>query len=369
MKKLLLSLLISCQPAMASFFIPPLSVTLPKLAADIVSPNLSGNFSLSAAVAANALTITMKDGLGNNLSSTNVARFSFRNTTLTSGLNASVSVGGNLSITIPSGATLGQTSAVNQYVWVYALNDSGTVDICVSGVGVFFNFDTNSATLISAGATSGTTLYCSLTHTGAKPTQVIGRLLVNEATAGTWASAPTRISLLPALTPNDTDYGPASTITLTAVGGGLVKGTGTVVDSVMFKRNGPMMTAWYRLSFTTAGSAGVGEYLLTIPGSQLADTTNGLTAQTTAGHALSVVGLMPSVFRCTGIGQTANGGSNFGTVENGLLYSTSQFRVTFSAGFAANQNWSATNFAMNNNNSSWNIICEIPILGWSTYGP
>lgn len=172
----------------------------------IDSPTDVQGFGLLSSVATNAMTInlTQKDASSAPTAGRPV-RVSFRNPTAGTGGYSQVSVTSALSIVIPSSATLGQTSAVNQYVWTYALLDGASVDLCVSGVNVFFNTTLNSSTQISSGATSGTTLYCASSHSGAKPTVILGRLLVNETTAGTWASNATEIDLNPVPTVTTTE--------------------------------------------------------------------------------------------------------------------------------------------------------------------
>lgn len=163
------------------------------------SSNQLNNLGLSASVASNALTVALKQKDGSTDPSTGTAAVTigFRNATATTGAYAVSSVTSALSITIPSGATLGQANAPSYtYVWVYALMDS-SVDLCVSGIQLFPQTAPQNSTQISSGATSGTTLYCASSHTGAKPVRIIGRLAVSETTAGTWASGPTEVAINP----------------------------------------------------------------------------------------------------------------------------------------------------------------------------
>lgn len=184
-----------CFSANASVFIPPASVTLPKLANDAIRIKVANNLSLTAAASANALTVTIKDTAGANLSANDVARFTFRNTSLTAGTWSQASRTSNLTLTVPQNATLGLlTGSIPQYVWVYALNDAGTLDVCVSGVSVFSDANLNSSSQISSGATSGSTLYCSLSHSGAKPTRILGNILVTNASNLNWTTV-TQVNL------------------------------------------------------------------------------------------------------------------------------------------------------------------------------
>lgn len=165
------------------------------------------NLGLSTSVGSNALTINLKqaDGSTDPASGTGAVSIGFRSSTASSGAYNIRNVNAALSITVPSGATLGQTSAVDQYVWVYALDNAGTVELAVSGVSLFPNNSIQSSTTIGAGSTSGTTLY-STTGRSNVPIRLIARLLVNETTAGTWASNTTDVVLAPTPYPNNTDW-------------------------------------------------------------------------------------------------------------------------------------------------------------------
>jgi hypothetical protein len=90
------------------------------------------NLGIAAAVAANALTVSLKSAAGTDASSTDPIKIPFRNATAATGTPSVVSVTGALSIVISSGSTLGHTSAANEYIYVYALNNAGTVELALS---------------------------------------------------------------------------------------------------------------------------------------------------------------------------------------------------------------------------------------------
>ena len=158
--------------------------------------SLQQNLGLSTSVGSNALTINLKqaDGSTDPSSGTSAVTIAFRGSTSSSGNYNLRTVTSSLSITVPSGASLGQTSAVNQYVWVYALDNAGTVELAVSGVKLFDDYSVQSSTTIGAGSTSATTLY-STTGRSNVPIRLIGRLLSNQTTAGTWATGMSEVSL------------------------------------------------------------------------------------------------------------------------------------------------------------------------------
>lgn len=155
------------------------------------------NLGLTGTVASNALTIAMKqsDGSTDPASGSGAVKVGFRNSTSTTGGYNERSVTAALSVVVPSGASLGHTSGANEFVYVYAQDNSGTVQMCVSGSGYFDEGVVQTTVTISGSSTARTTLYCTTGATGG--IRFIGREKVNESTAGTWASAPTEVSLFP----------------------------------------------------------------------------------------------------------------------------------------------------------------------------
>jgi hypothetical protein len=142
-------------------------------------------FSLTASVAANALTVT-----------TGTGPITFRNSTLTTGTPIPVVITSGLSLTVPSGATLGTVNAVAaRLVWLVAYN-AGTPVLCVVNLAGGLQLDeTNliSPTTISAGATSAGVIYSASAVGANSPYRVIGFTDITEATAGTWATAPSTV--------------------------------------------------------------------------------------------------------------------------------------------------------------------------------
>lgn len=150
------------------------------------------NAALTANASANALTITL-----------NAATIPFRDPTLANGdVKAALPVGG-LSITIPSGATLGTSSSnVPFRVWIFAAYNSGTpilgVATCSTATTIFgcVTWETirNTAAGITAGSTSAGTLYTASAITN-DAVRIIGyaEYASGLTTAGTWASNPTTL--------------------------------------------------------------------------------------------------------------------------------------------------------------------------------
>jgi len=138
---------------------------------------------ISASVASNALTLTL-----------NPTNIDFRSSTLTSGAVNTRSVSSAISLTVPSGASLGTIGGQQARLAVLALDNNGTVELAVVNLagGSPLLDETNLMTTVamSAAATSATTAYSTTARTSL-PYRVVGFVDITEATAGTWATAPT----------------------------------------------------------------------------------------------------------------------------------------------------------------------------------
>lgn len=140
--------------------------------------------SISASVGSNALTISYA---GDTLD--------FRSATLTTGAPVRVAVNA-LSITIPTGATLGSTSGVASRLVSLVAYNAGSPVLCVANLAGGAQLDeTNliSPTTISASATSAGVIYSASAVAAGSPYRVIGFVDNTQATAGTWATAPTLV--------------------------------------------------------------------------------------------------------------------------------------------------------------------------------
>jgi hypothetical protein len=162
------------------------------------SPGDGKNYSLACSVASSALTITLNGADGNALSSTNAANIVFRNSTAATGTPVTRSVTSSPTLTVSSGSTLGTTDGNNHYLYVYALDNSGTVELAISQT-LYSELSVQSTTAEGGGgaADSNRVIY-STTARSNVPMRLLGRLKSNQTTAGTWASVPTEISLVTA---------------------------------------------------------------------------------------------------------------------------------------------------------------------------
>lgn len=143
------------------------------------------NMTLATSVAANALTIELKTQAAGSPAVSDPVKISFRSSTITSGIYNQRSVTSALSIVVPSGATLGHASGVQHDIWVYAIDNAGTVELAVSQA-LFPENQLVTTTTISGSATSNKVMY-STTGRSNVPVRLIGRLLSTQTTAGTYA--------------------------------------------------------------------------------------------------------------------------------------------------------------------------------------
>lgn len=159
------------------------------------------NTGLSASVSANALTVALKQKDGStDPTGGSPASIGFRSSTSTSGLYTVRTVTAALSIVIPSGTTIGTQSTVAHFIYIYALDNAGTVELALS----LAQFPTESIQSSSAiaGGSSATTLY-STTARANVPIRLIGRINITQTVAGTWATGQTELSLASVFNPKD----------------------------------------------------------------------------------------------------------------------------------------------------------------------
>lgn len=139
---------------------------------------------IAAAVAGNALTLTL-----------NPTSLGFRANALNSGAVNTRQVAAALSLTVPSGATLGTVNGQSARLVLLAIDNAGTVELAVANLAGGVNLDETtliSTAALSAAAGSASTIY-SATARANVPFRVVGFIDITETTAGTWAAAPTTI--------------------------------------------------------------------------------------------------------------------------------------------------------------------------------
>lgn len=196
-----LILLFLCSNAFADFYIPDGSVMPNKLAASTYQSTTEMNLGLSASVSASALAVSLKQKDGStNATSLRPVGISFRSSTASTGAFNVRSSTSSLSLVIPSGATLGQVSAISEKTFIYAQDNLGVTQLCATTAGIFDEGSVQTSTKISGAATSRSTLYCTSGATGG--VRLIGRVTSTQASAGTWATTPSEVSVLPVSKPS-----------------------------------------------------------------------------------------------------------------------------------------------------------------------
>lgn len=164
----------------------------------ITTPDQIYNCSITSSVSGNALTVSLKDASGSDPSAGSPCNISFGSATITTGTYSNVSVTAATSVTVSSGSTLGTLANTTHDIFVYAINNAGTVEL---GVIMGYMLDqgalqSSTAEGGSGGADSPGVLY-STTARSSKVVRLLGRLQISESTPGTWASNSTAIRNVP----------------------------------------------------------------------------------------------------------------------------------------------------------------------------
>jgi len=139
---------------------------------------------ITASVASSALTCTLNPTILN-----------FRNTSLTSGTINTRTVATAISVVVPSTATLGTVSAQVSELILLAIDNAGTVELAIVNLAGGNNLDetnTITTTALSSGSIADNVIYSMSARTSV-PFRVVGFIRSTQATAGAWATAPSKI--------------------------------------------------------------------------------------------------------------------------------------------------------------------------------
>lgn len=140
---------------------------------------------VTASVASNNLTCNISETL-----------LDFRSTVQSLGdITNAVSVP-SLSIVVPNTATLGTTNSVSARLVLLVAYNSGTPVLCITNLAGGLQLDeTNliSPTTISTASDSANVIYSASAVSANSPYRVVGFVDIQQATAGTWATAPTLV--------------------------------------------------------------------------------------------------------------------------------------------------------------------------------
>lgn len=141
---------------------------------------------ITASVGSNALTLTL-----------NPTTLDFRSATLGSGTVNTRNIATAISVVISSGSTLGTVSAIASQIAVIAIDNAGTIELAAVNLAGSLTLD--ETVLISttaeggAGAADSASVIYSTTARASVPFRVVGYIESTQATAGTWATAPSTI--------------------------------------------------------------------------------------------------------------------------------------------------------------------------------
>ncbi len=155
------------------------------------------NCSIAASVAGNALTVALKDAGGSDPSGGSPCKISFRSATAATGTYTEVSTSAAVSVVAASGDTLGTADAIAATLYVYAINNAGTVVLGIINGALLDEGSVFTSTALTGGADNTfATLYTTATQTS-KAIRLLGRITITEAAAGTWATAAAEVSNAP----------------------------------------------------------------------------------------------------------------------------------------------------------------------------
>jgi hypothetical protein len=157
------------------------------------------NLSFTATVASKILTVALKGEDGNNPSVTNKVSIKFRSATLTDSKPVTVDVTSATSISLSSGSTLGFTAALAGRIYVWAINNSGTVELALSRTADIFpecNLVSTTAEGGAGAADSASVMYSTAAMSNVA-FRCIGYIeITTGGTAGEWDNAPTKNQIM-----------------------------------------------------------------------------------------------------------------------------------------------------------------------------
>jgi hypothetical protein len=160
------------------------------------------NFAIGTpTVAASALTIPFTGLDGNALSASNVAYVNFRSATAGSGAISLLTLNSALaSLVISSGSTLGMTNGVAATLALAIFNDAGTARPAIINPLTLPLVDgiASATSEGGAGAADSAGVWYSNAAITSKAFTIVAYITVTEATAGTWATAPSTVQVGPA---------------------------------------------------------------------------------------------------------------------------------------------------------------------------
>lgn len=152
------------------------------------------NAGLAASVASSAMTIALKGADGNDPSTNNIVKVPSTTQGTGSAVTTWRQVTSSLSVVIPSSTTIGTASGVQSPCYVYAIDNSGTIELAVS---LYWHGQSGVVTTVAiSGGSTSTTMYSTSARTSV-PFVCLGVVYSTQTTAGTWASTPSSVQMAP----------------------------------------------------------------------------------------------------------------------------------------------------------------------------
>jgi hypothetical protein len=189
----------------SQWYIDPDS-TIASMASDIASlgslsnPNGAiNNLSLSATVSGKALTVNVLCADATTPTTGTPVTINFRAPTATGSGTFNRTITGALSVVLTSGSTLGFTAAETGRIYIWAIDNAGTVELAVSRrADTFLEQNLVSTTAEGgAGAADSATVMYSTTARSNVPCRCIGYIeITTGGTAGEWDNAPTKLQVM-----------------------------------------------------------------------------------------------------------------------------------------------------------------------------
>jgi len=158
-------------------------------------PGVLRNFSLAGTLAASAMTVSLLDASGVDPTPYSPVLIGQRSNNPAVGQAMLRSVESALSLSLMSGATLGQPVNSAQYLYLYAIDNGGAQELAVSGT-YYGQSGIVTTVAMSAVALSAAPMYSTAARAGVA-FRALARMRAPQPTPGTWTAAPTRVDLWP----------------------------------------------------------------------------------------------------------------------------------------------------------------------------
>lgn len=154
------------------------------------------NFAIGVpSVAASALTVPFNGVDTSAFSATNIGYVNFRSATAGSGAIAQLTLSSAQSLVVPSGASLGSPNAIATTYALAAFNNAGSIIYGIINPLTLPLVDGIASTTLLSGTSTSAGVWYTTSALTSKAYTIIGYFTATEATAGTWATAPSAVQV------------------------------------------------------------------------------------------------------------------------------------------------------------------------------